>query len=362
MKTRGFTLKICALACVFISLIFIVSCNKKTEKQAAERRINVTVQPAGRQQLRPMIEAVGTLASFEEVLVSSEIEGIIKELKVSEGSLASKGMLLAALDDTDYALDAVRAEAALKQAKAALENTKVEFGRKRALFEEQLVPRQQMDDVATRLNIAEAEADRAKASLDMARHKLSKTKILSPIAGAVKEKRSSRGDFVRNGSPMLVLIQANPLKLYFSVSEKDVSKIKAGQDISLKVDALPDKEFAGKVASVFPSLDDRTRTLQIEAHIPNPSGMLKPGLFAKVTAFTGAPKETVVVPATALLYEGDSVTVYVVEGEQARARKVKTGAKHGDFVEIVEGVKEAEQVVVVGQQNLAEGIKVNVSR
>ncbi|MBF0330104.1 MAG: efflux RND transporter periplasmic adaptor subunit [Nitrospirae bacterium] len=344
-----------------MSLIFFVSCTKKAEKQAVERRINVTVQPAGKQHLRPMVEAVGTLAPFEEVVVSAEIEGIIKELKVSEGSFVSKGMLLAALDETDYSLEAGRSEAALKQAKATLENTKVEFGRKRALFEEQLVPRQQMDDVATRLNIAEAEADRAKSALDIAKHKLSKTKIQSPIEGSVKEKRSSKGDFVRSGSPMLVLIQANPLKLYFSVSEKDVSKIKTGQDISLKVDALPEKEFAGKVAAVFPSLDDKTRTLQIEAHIPNPSGILKPGFFAKVTAFTGSSKETVVVPATALLYEGESVTVYVVEGEQARARKVKTGAKHGDFVEIIEGVKDAEQVVVVGQQNLAEGVKVNVA-
>jgi RND family efflux transporter MFP subunit len=129
--------------------------------------------------------------------------------------------------------------------------------------------------------------------------------------------------------------------------------------VSVKVDAFPDREFRGKVSIVFPSLEEKTRTLSIEALVPDKENLLKPGLFARVILYTGVMKDTVVVPNTALLYEGNQIRTYVVEDDKAKERPVKLGNKYGDEIEIVEGIKEGDKVIVAGQQGLSEGAKVS---
>jgi len=310
--------------------------------------------------LKPFIESIGTLNPFEEVTISAEVEGVMRSVKAEEGTQVSKGMLLAAIDDSDYSLEVRRSEAALRQAEATLENTRLEFKRKDALYKEELVTKQQYDDVTTRLSLSEAELERAKASLSLARLKLQKTKITSPIACVVKEKRVSAGDFVKNGTPLFVIIQPNPLKLRFTVPEKDVGRLKVNQEIVLTVDGFAGREFKGKVNIVFPNVEEKTRTLQIEALVPNSDGVLKPGLFAKVTLYTAGERETIVVPVTSLLYEAEKVRVFIIEGDRAKERPVKLGSKYGELMEILDGVQTGEKVVAAGQQNLSEGAKVNV--
>jgi membrane fusion protein (multidrug efflux system) len=346
-------------------------CKKEEKKAPAEKVINVLVQPAGKKSLKPFIESIGTLYPYEEVTVSSEVDGIIKEIRTDNGSPVSKGQILTIIDDSDYMLEVKRAEASLKQAEATLSNTKLEYQRKEALYREKLVTQQQFDDVATRSSLAEAEVERAKASLALSKQMLSKTRIYSPLNGFVSEKKAERGNYVKNGAPLFIIIQNNPLKLLFSVNEKDVGKIKPGQDVSFSVDAYPDKEFAGKVKTIYPNIEQNTRTLQIEALIPNQNNILKPGLFARVILYTGSERDIILIPSTALLYEGDMIKVFVAEGERARERFVKIGQKYSfrkvtiggntevlEYTGIMEGINEGEVVVTVGQQNLFEGAKI----
>jgi len=347
---------------IVTSLFTAVACQKKDTKTVEEKVFNVQIQDAVKRPLKPFIESIGTLNPFEEVTVSAEIEGVIRSVKVEEGSQVSKGMLLAAIDDSDYSLEVKRAEATLRQAEATLENTKLEFKRKDALYKEELVTKQQYDDVTTRLSLAEAEVERAKASLSLAKLKLSKTKIISPLACVIKEKRVSAGDFVRNGTPMFVIIQPNPLKLRFTVPEKDVGRLKTNQEVMLKVDGFAETEFKGRVNIVFPYVEEKTRTLQVEALVPNNNGLLKPGLFSKVILYTAGERDTIVVPVTALLYEAEKVRVFVTEGDRAKERVVKLGSKYGELMEIIDGVKAGEKVVSMGQQNLSEGAKVSIQQ
>ena len=344
------------------SLLSFTACKKKETKSGEEKVFNVQVKDIVKKPLKPFIESIGTLNPFEEVTISAEVEGVLRSVKVEEGTQVSKGMLLAAIDDSDYSLEVKRAEAALRQAEATLENTKLEFKRKDALHKEELVTKQQYDDVVTRLSLTEAEVERAKASLAIARLKLSKTKITSPLACVVKEKRVSAGDFVKNGTSLLVIIQSNPIKLRFTVPEKDVGRLKMNQEVILKVDGFPGSEFKGKVNIVFPNVEEKTRTLQVEALVPNNNGILKPGLFAKVILYTAGERDTIVVPVTALLYEAEKVKVFIIEGDRAKEREVKLGSKYGELMEIIDGVKEGEKIVAIGQQNLSEGAKVSVQQ
>jgi len=364
--------------------------------------------------LRPFVEAIGTLNAFDEVTVSTEVEGILKDLKVDEGSNVSKELLLAVIDDTDYNLDVKRAEGFLEAAKSRLEQLltgarpqeiqlakaemnqtladmekrKADMERAKRLVKDNYISAQEWDAARTAYEVAvathqktkenyalvvegprkeeiaqaRAQADQAQAALSLSRQKLAKTKIFSPLSGIVRLRKVSKGEFVKNGTPLFVIIQSNPIKLRFTLKERDVGKVKVGQEAAVRVDAFPEREFRGEVRTIYPSLEEKTRTLLVEALVANPEGSLKPGFFAKVSLYTGSPQERVVIPITAFLYEESKVKIFVEEGGRARLREVQQGGKYGEMMEILEGVQEGEKVVVAGQQNLSEGVKVNVAR
>lgn len=327
-----------------------------------EQAVNVRVQTAENRSLRPFVESVGTLKPYDEVIVSSEVDGILRSIHVDEGSPVSRGQLIAEIKDTDYRLDAERAEAVLKQAEASLANADQEHQRKEALYREELVTKQQFDDISARLALAHGDLERAKSGLSLAREKLSRAKVFAPMAGIVKEKKVTAGDYIRNGTNLISIIRVDQLKLVFSVPEKDVGGLREGQDIVFTVDSFPGREFQGKVKTLYPNLDEKTRSLPVEALVANHDGSLKPGFFARVTLYTGPAKDAVVVPVTALLYDNSSTKLFAVEGDRAKEKAVKTGRKYGEFMEITEGLKVNETVVTVGQNNLMEGVLVNVAR
>lgn len=335
---------------------------KKEKKAEPEKLVNVRVWTTEKKRVQPYLETTGTLKADEEVLVSTEVDGIVKKISVDEGTQVGAGALLAEINETDYALDFRRSDAAVNQAQAQLANVRAEFKRKQALFEEELITKQQFDDISTRVSLSEAELERARATLAISKERLSRTKIYSPIGGSVKEKRVSVGDFVRASTPILQIIKTNPLKLNFTVPEKDLAKIKIGQSVMFTVDAYPGRQFTGKVNVLYPNVEERTRTLQAEAMAPNANQALKPGSFARVFIYTQAARDAVVAPLTALMYDGPIIRIFVADGNVARERMIKTGNKYGEYVEVIEGLKEKEQVIVVGQNNLSEGVKLNVAR
>ncbi len=358
---RSFVRSLMILLMITALVVSLAAC-KKEKKAEQERLVNVKVWTSEVRKVQPYLETTGTLKADEEVMVSTEVDGLIRKIYVDEGTPVHPGKLLAEINETDYQLDVKRSDAALKQAEASLANARAEFKRKEALYREELITRQQFDDISTRMVVAEADLERAKATLSISQERLVRTKIYSPIVGAVKDKKVSVGDFVRNGMPILQLIKIDPLKLNFTISEKDVAGLKTGQEVVFTVDAFPGKQFKGKVNLLYPNVEERTRTLQAQALVPNTGQLLKPGYFARVQIFTQAPREAVMVPITALMYDGPVIRIFVVNGGKARERIIKTGNKFGEYMEVREGLKDKEQVVIVGQNNLSEGVKVNVAR
>lgn len=156
------TLSIFAYICLgpaLCSLLFL-ACKKKEVEVPREKVINARAQSAEKRAVRPFINAIGTLNPYEEVVVSAEVDGILKEVHVDEGTVVSRGMALDVIDETEYRLQVQTAEAALKQAEANRANAKLEIQRMESLFREGLITKQQFDDVSTRLSIAEAEVEK----------------------------------------------------------------------------------------------------------------------------------------------------------------------------------------------------------
>jgi membrane fusion protein (multidrug efflux system) len=340
-------------------LIIAAGCQKK-EKPRVLKLVNVRISTVQSKTVKPNISTVGSLKPLHDVVISPEVDGIVTSLFIEDGKYVKKGDVLAVINETDYALDLKRAEAALRQAEAILSNTKVEYGRKQTLLKEELVTKQQFDDVSTRMVIAENDLGKAKATLDLAKQRLNKTRILSPVTGAVKDKKISTGAFARASVPICSIIVVNPLKLVFTVGEKDVSRIKAGQEVAFNVDAYPSREFKAKVSSIFSSLDDRTRALTVEALAQNDDNVLKAGFFAQVKLFTDAEKKALLIPSTAIVYDESKTRVFVLEDDIAKEKQVSTGDTYGDMIEVTSGLTAGERIVVVGQNNLADGVKVNI--
>jgi membrane fusion protein, multidrug efflux system len=335
-------------------------CTKKKEEAKAEKIINIKVITTQKKTVRPYIEATGNLQPWDEAIISPEVDGILQEIPVEEGFPVTKGMVLAKINDIDYRIAVLTAEAALGQAQANLSNAKVVFDRMDALYKQSGISKQEFDNASTRLDLATQDALRAKAALSLAKERLSRVFIRSPLNGWVKLKGVTTGMFAKTGSPIMSLIQIDPLFCTFSVTDKDIGALKSGQDVVFFVDAFPGREFKGKVDIIYPNVDEHSRMLKVEALIPNKSQELKPGLFARVTVYTGAAKEAVIIPITSLLYEGTKTRVFLNENNKARERYLKLGRKYGEMMEIAEGLQAGEQLVVVGQNTLTDGVNVRV--
>ena len=348
-------------------LAALAGCDKKDSAKGATqpeeaKTANVKTALIETKSARPYVAALGSLKPYAEVTLSAEVPGVISSIGAEAGSRVAQGTALATISETDYALEVSRAEAALRLSEANLENMRSEMRRREALYRSDALSSQQYDEMKTKLAVAEAENDRAKVGLDVARQRMGKTHILSPLSGVISSRKVSAGDYVREGMVLFTVLDVSPLKLEFTVPEKEAALIKVGQAVEFSVEAAPEKVFTGRVSVIYPDLDVRTRSLKVEAVAESAGGLLKPGMFANVTLYTGAEAPGVMLPITALIYEGDQVKIYVVEGQVARQRLVKLGPRYGEFVVAREGVKAGEQLVVVGHQGLADGVKVNVAR
>ena len=359
--TKGSRLGLFLIFSIFCCIVLLgAGCTKKKEEVKAEKIINIKVITTQKMPVRPYVEAVGTLEPWDEVIISPEVDGIIKEIPVEEGFPVTKGMFLLKINDIDYRLGVQTAEAALGQAQAGLNNAKIMFDRMEALYKQSGVSKQDFDNASTRLDVSVQDVERAKAALSIAKERLSRVILRSPINGMIKQKAVTTGMFVKTGMPLLNLIQIDPLFLTFSVTEKDVGTLKRGQDVVFSVDAFPNREFKGKVDIIYPNVDEHSRMLKVEALIPNRSLELKPGFFSRVKVYTGAQKDVVLIPITSILYEGTKARVFLNENNKARERYLKLGRKYGEMMEITEGLQSGEKLVVVGQNTLTDGVNVRV--
>jgi RND family efflux transporter MFP subunit len=227
-------------------------CKKQGQKVVKEKAVNVRVWTAETRSLKPFVESIGTLKAYDEVAISSELDGILKSIHVDEGSLVSRGQPIAEIKDTDYRLAEEQATAVLKQAEASLANAKLEYQRKEALYKEELVTKQQFDDIAARLAVAQGDVERAKAGVDLAKEKLTKTKIFAPMAGSVSAKKATSGDYIRNGTLLVSIVRTDLVKLSFTVSEKDVGALRMGPKCDFFCGCLSGTRIPGPVEDDLP--------------------------------------------------------------------------------------------------------------
>ena len=370
--------------------------DQKIEAEAIA--VEVATAPVLERSTRRGIEVVGSLDAQDEVTISSQASGNLEDIGVDVGSPVSRGQAIGRIDARELRLKVEQAEAAVhqaearlgigpgerldpqkqpdvRQAKAALERARFDMNAAQKLVEQGDISRQQLDVAQRAFEQAEARYQAAlenvrnleavlqekRAMLELSRKQLNDSAIISPLSGIVKEKLASRGEYLQPGKAVATIVQINPLRLRLEVPEAFAASISRGQSVTLRVDAFADREFQGQIKRINPSVDEKNRSLIAEAEVPNPNGLLRPGMFARAQVVSKTEGMAMMVPERAVVSLAGVNKVFVVEGARAVERQVKIGTRDGSLVEILEGVRVGERVVTTNTDKLHDGVTVSAA-
>ena len=366
------------LACSF-TFILLGGCSRGKPQEAAsqaptEQAVTITTRPVETREVKRTVEMVGTLSGWEEVTISNETAGTIEKILVDLGDKVKKGQLLIRLDQREAKLALAQAEANLQAAKKALAQAQAEWRdadlslkRIQQLHSEGVIATSQLDVAQTRFDSIEAQAhareadiDRFRALVDLAHKHLSDTEIVAPISSEVQQRLVSIGEGVKEKTPLLHLVVTDPLKLQGTVPERFAPEIKIEQPVDVQVEAFTEQVFSGMVQRVSPAVDVQTRSLALEAKVPNSAGLLKAGFFAKGLILIGVNPQAVFVPEEAVYSFVGITKAFVVRDGTAQERQVKTGVRTNSLVEVTEGLQPGETVATSGLAQLYQGAKVRV--
>lgn len=308
--------------------------------------VPVEVTKIERATVNEEVEALGTLAADESVVIAPEIAGRVTALGFKEGERVEKGQLLVKLDTAIL-------DAELKQLQADLSLARDTFQRNQSL-----VQRGAGTQVALEQATAQLASSEAKVQLSQA--KLAQSAIMAPFSGVVGLRSVSVGDYVSVGKQLITLTNIDPIKVDFRVPEIFLAQVKLGQPISLKVDAVPGRDFQGRIFAVDPVVDVNGRAIRLRATVPNGDLMLKPGLFARITIVVDRRENALLVPESAVVPDGIGKIVYIVDNGKAKRVTVELGKRLPGKVEIVKGLTPQMLVVSSGQMRLRDGSTVSI--
>jgi len=185
--------------------------------------------------------------------------------------------------------------------------------------------------------------------------------VRAPFAGSIKERQVTIGQYVRPNTPLFALVKTDPIRLRAEIPERMAPWVKVGQTADVWVEAYQERKFQGRIWRISPTVDQSKRTFVVEALIQNPAGELKPGSFARARVQTSLVEQISLVPVRAVNYVLGSNKVYVVRNQRIDAREVKLGDRFDQDVEILDGVREGEQVATTQLARLDAGSQVRVA-
>ncbi len=330
---------------------------------APTRKYPVEVATLRGEPLVARIEATGSIEAEDWVQVAAQVEGVLGSLAFNEGDRVTPATSLVAVDPERYRMAVAQKAAALDRATAELRDKEAGLAKRKALHEKEpgWVPDEEITTWEAQVAQRAAEVGEVRAALDIAKLDLARAIIRPPIAGVIEKREATPGQYVKPGTVIASIVRTQPIRIRFSLREAESSFVAPGVPIEFTVPAYPSERFRGEVFFVARSADPSTRRVEVIARTPNADERLKPGFFAQVTVERGTDTEAIVVPESALFATEDGFVGYVVEGGKARKRLVTIGVQTADGrIEVKEGLRAGETLVVKGGGSLLEGSDVNV--
>lgn len=326
--------------------VMAVSCgnnNSKTaeQPQAAEVRLpNVTIMAASYKDVPQSDVYTANVEAYAKNNIAPQSPSRIQKIYVEVGDFVRAGQIVAKMD-----------EVSLNQSKLSMANDSLEYSRIKKLYEQGGVSKSDFDAMELKYNVTRSQYQNL----------LENTILRSPVSGVITARNYDQGDMY-GGSPIYVVEQITPVKLYVGISEMDYTRVKKNDVVTLTADALPGKTFTGRIARIYPTIDAATHTFTAEVNVANSDRLLRPGMYARVTVNFGSNHSIVVPDDCVVKQQGSGVrSVFVLQADNTVKEIVVTLGRHfGTEYEILSGIAEGDKVVVKGQASLKNGSKVNV--
>lgn len=337
-------------ACSSGDVVARAAAEDTSEAAPVGRLVNVEVLAVSGEEFTDGVTVTGSVEADRDVIVSAEEGGVVREILVPKGSRVSEGQAIIRIDDRllQAQYDQMNAEARLA------EET---WQRQKKLWEE--------DSIGSELAYLQAKyrAETAEANARLARTRLDRTTVRAPIGGIVDDRMIEVGTTVAVGSPVVRIIDADPLKVTAGVPERYAGDVRTGSAADVTFESGDVR--SGRTTFVGTAVNEQNRTFDVEIQVPNPDARLKPGMVATVQLRRGVEREAILVPRDAVLRGEDGYIVYVVTdgptGPVAEARLVRTGPGAAGRVVVEDGLSAGDRVIVVGQQQVAAGDRVKIT-
>ncbi|MFZ0061552.1 MAG: efflux RND transporter periplasmic adaptor subunit [Pyrinomonadaceae bacterium] len=343
------------------------------------------------------VKANGTLAAYDQTTASVKVPGRLRSITVDLGSVVRRGQVIAQVEPQDYNLRVQQAEAALaqararlglspdgrddnvnpeqtgtvRQARAVLDEARVNRDRSSKLVEQGVVARSDFDaadatykvalsryqDAIEEIRNRQAVMAQRRSELSLTRQQLADTAVHAPLDGIVQEKRASVGEYLAAGAPVVNIVKMDPLRLRAEVPEREAKNVRSGQNVRVTIDG-DTNVYLGQIMRLSPVIAQQSRMLLVEADVRN-NGKLRPGAFAHAEIVTNDAQMVATVPSKAIVTFAGIEKVIVVQNGKALEKPVTTGRRNGEWTEIVAGVNVGDQVIV-DPGNLQSGQAVEV--
>jgi RND family efflux transporter MFP subunit len=322
----------------------------------------------------------GTLEPRAEFVVAPKVSGRVERLTVKISDSVQRGELVGELDNEEYIQAVALAEADLavtranlSEARSAMETANRELERITTLRQRGVASEVQLDSASAnqlakqvKYEVAQANVIRAESSLETANIRLGYTRINAGWSGGadqrvVAERFVDEGEMVSSNTPLLRIVELNPITGVIFVTERDYARLQPKQEILLMTDAFPGETFKGHIERIAPVFKQTTRQARVELTINNDRKRLKPGMFIRATVVLSRSDEAVIIPEEALTKRDDRIGVFLVneDGETVSWRLLETGIRQGDEVEVL-GEQLSGRVVTLGQQLLSDGSAITI--
>lgn len=320
---------------------------KKKPDEVVEQPTPVVVAEVGRGSITATISAASTIEAERQVTINAESTGRLVDLSIEEGDQVKAGQLLARIRFDAQANSLVRANTSLAKAQA-------DFDRAERLFDEKVIGQEEYLRARNALEVAQLDLrDRAR--------EMKNTKVTAPFAGTITQRQVTEGGFVTNGASLLQITDFSTLVARVFVPEKELDRIRVGQEALVVGKAAKGRKGIGKVVRISPIVDAGTGTVKVTVSLPTElaggQGFL-PGMYAEVTMTVDHRDDVPLVPKSAIVHDEEQTYVFVPDGDKARRVRVELGLADPERVELRKGLQPGEAVIVAGQTGLKDGAKI----
>lgn len=343
------------LACLFGVKAWLGHRSRAASAHQGAPLVSVSTAPVTTATWQQEIHAVASLVAVSGIELTPQLSGQVTGIYFQSGDYVRKGQRLIQIDDSNQL-------AQLKSDEASAKLAQINYRRTQGLFKANATSQGSLDS-------AEAAYASANAAVANDAATLAKLALSAPFSGWMGVREVSLGQYLTPGAPVAALNVWDPLRVEFTVPQDEFALVSKGQEAQITVNAYPGKQFRARVVAMGSQVDPGTRNVTVDATVPNPGNLLRPGMFGEALLLAGAPRSVLVVPSVAITYNTFGDYVYVIERKAGKsgaplavavATPVRTGEVRGSVTEILSGLKAGQTVVTAGQVKLHSGTQVTV--